>query len=55
MVARTAADSPLFIVWIRDVSARRVEKTESERRLAMLERASEVAGIGTYAGPLQGR
>jgi PAS domain S-box-containing protein len=40
--------SSLFIVWIRDVSARRFEEIESQRRLAMLERASEVAGIGSY-------
>jgi two-component system nitrate/nitrite response regulator NarL len=33
----------LFIVWIRDVSARRVTETESVERFAALERAAEIA------------
>jgi PAS domain S-box-containing protein len=40
--------SPMFLVWIRDISARRVAELERVRRLAMLEHAAEVAGIGSY-------
>jgi PAS domain S-box-containing protein len=47
-VARGGLGSPPFLVWIRDISARRVEETESARRFAMLEQAAEVAGIGSY-------
>jgi PAS domain S-box-containing protein len=42
MIARAGC---LFIVWIRDVSARRVAETESVGRLAMLEQAAEIAGV----------
>jgi PAS domain S-box-containing protein len=47
-VARAGVDAPLFIVWIRDISERRVAETESERRLAMLEQGEEGAGIGSW-------
>jgi PAS domain S-box-containing protein len=42
MIARAGR---LFIVWIRDVSARRAAEAESVGRLAMLERAAEIAGV----------
>ncbi|MDP9256279.1 MAG: PAS domain-containing protein, partial [Actinomycetota bacterium] len=47
-VARAGVDSPLFIVWIRDVSERRAEETESARRFAMLGHGEEIAGIGSW-------
>jgi PAS domain S-box-containing protein len=54
-VARGGLGSPPFLVWIRDISARRVEETESARRFAMLEQAAEVAGIGSYEWDLRTR
>jgi PAS domain S-box-containing protein len=47
-IARAGVDSPLFLVWIRDSSARSAAETESVRRLAMLEQAEEAAGIGSW-------
>jgi PAS domain S-box-containing protein len=47
-VARAGVDSPLFIVWIRDVSERRAEETESARRFAMLGHGEEIAAIGSW-------
>jgi PAS domain S-box-containing protein len=47
-VARAGVDSPLFIVWIRDISARKAEETDSARRFAMLGRGEETAGIGSW-------
>jgi PAS domain S-box-containing protein len=47
-VARGGVGSPPFLLWIRDVSALRVEETESARRFAMLEHAAEAACIGSY-------
>ena len=47
-VARAGVDSSRFIVWIRDVSERRAEETESARRFAMLGHGEETAGIGSW-------
>jgi PAS domain S-box-containing protein len=47
-VARAGTGSPLLIVWIRDVSARRADETESARRFAMLAHGEEIAGIGSW-------
>jgi PAS domain S-box-containing protein len=47
-VARAGVGSPLFLLWIRDTSVLRAEEAESARRFAMLERAEEVAAIGSY-------
>ncbi|MDX6597922.1 MAG: hypothetical protein QOE87_1809, partial [Gaiellales bacterium] len=47
-VARVGGDSPLFTLWIRDVSVGRVGETYSLRGLAMLARGEKIAGIGSY-------
>jgi PAS domain S-box-containing protein len=47
-VARAGAESPHFIVWIRDISERKADETESARRFEMLGRGEEVAGIGSW-------
>ena len=40
-----AAAGPLYVIWIRDLSARRLAEKESVERLAVLEQAAEVAGV----------
>ncbi|MDX6629760.1 MAG: hypothetical protein QOH00_2006 [Gaiellales bacterium] len=47
-VARAGSGSPLFIVWIRDISARRAQEAEWARHLAMLGHAEQIAGIGSW-------
>jgi PAS domain S-box-containing protein len=47
-VTRAGIDSPLFLLWIRDISQRTIDETESVRRFAMLEQGEDVAGIGTW-------
>jgi PAS domain S-box-containing protein len=47
-VARAGVDSPLFIVWIRDISERRADEAESARRFVMLGHGEEIAGIGSW-------
>lgn len=36
---------PLYVIWIRDLSARRFAERESVERLAVLEQAAEIAGV----------
>ena len=40
-----AAAGPLYVIWIRDLSARRLAEKESVERLALLEQAAEIAGV----------
>jgi DNA-binding NarL/FixJ family response regulator len=40
-----AAAGPLYVIWIRDLSARRLAEKESVERLAVLEQAAEIAGV----------
>ena len=47
-VAQAGVSSPLFIIWIRDVSAQAADATESTRRFAMLAHGEEIAGIGSW-------
>ena len=47
-IAQAGVDSPRFILWIRDISPRKAEATESARRLAMLAHGEEIADIGSW-------
>ena len=40
-----APAGPLYIIWIRDLSARLLAEKESVERLAVLEQAAEIAGV----------
>ncbi|MDX6618775.1 MAG: hypothetical protein QOK36_1161 [Gaiellales bacterium] len=47
-VARAWLGSQFLMLWIRDISARRMDEIESARRFAMLGQAEQVAGIGSW-------
>jgi PAS domain S-box-containing protein len=47
-VTRTAEEPAQFTAWIRDLSARRAIEAQSARRKTMLERAEELAQIGSW-------
>jgi PAS domain S-box-containing protein len=52
-LTRTSEEPPRFTAWIRDLTERRELEGQSERRQRVLERAEELAGMGSWSWRLR--